>query len=447
MKQLPRIITALLLPAAMGSPLTGYAEDLAEIYQLALRNDPVLNSQKSALMVSSEAREQADALYRPNISFNASSTRSQDRTISSNSIFTPPGTTYHYTTKTYALTLRQPLYRKDYMSQENQAAAAEQKADAELKQAFQDLILRVSTSYFNVLSAEDNVTFAQAEKNAISRQLDQAKQRFEVGLIAITDVHEAQAAYDQAVASEIAAQNTLATNRQILRELTGTLPEQIKPLGSQMQLAAPDPADVSAWIKTAQASNYLLVAAQAAVEIANQNLASQRAIRQPAIDLVASHSYNDIGGGSFGGREVASDSISVQLNVPLYQGGGISAAIRGANAKLDQARDAQEQQRRAVQRDTSDAYLGVLTGISRVQALQQAVTSSESALKATEAGYDVGTRTTVDVLNARRALFGTQRDLARARYDYILARLRLQQTTATLDEEEIRQVNSWLATR
>jgi outer membrane protein len=440
MKKLPHIIAALLLPIAV------HAEDLAEIYQLALKNDPLLSSQQSAFTVANEARQQADALYRPNISFNASTSRSRDKTTASSSSLTQTGTDT-YSTNAYSLVLRQPLYRKDYMSRGNQAEAAEQQADAELKQANQELVLRVGEAYFNVLAAEDNVTFAEAEKNAISRQLDQSKQRFDVGLIAITDVHEARAAYDQANASEIAARNTLATTRQIVRELTGELPQQLTPLGSQMQLVSPDPADINAWINNALANNQRLIAAKSSVEAASQNLEGQRANRHPAVDLVASHAYNDIGGGSFGGRETESDSISVELTVPLYQGGGISAGIRGANAQLNQARDGLEQQRRAVQRETSDAYLGVLTGISRVQALQQAVTSAESALKATEAGYDVGTRTSVDVLNARRTLFGTQRDLSRARYDYILARLRLQQTSGTLDAEAVAQVNGWLAAK
>ncbi len=418
------------------------AEDLTQVYQAALENDPALSAEEAGFDATTHDQRQARALYYPDIGFSTNLSRNKDDILKSS--FFPPSKT-EYTTKGYSLTLRQPLYRRDYVTQLRQAEATTRQAEARLNQAYQEVILRVAQAYFNVLAARDDLEFAQAEKSAVSRQLEQAKQRFEVGLIAITDAQEAQAAYDLTVASEIVAQNKLAVSRQALREITGRLPQHaLAGLGDAMELATPDPADIEAWIDTALQNNYTLLAAEADVEVARQAVSQQSANRHPNIDLVAGRDYSNVGGGSFGSRETISDSITLQLSIPLYQGGGISAGIRGATARHMQARDLLEQQRRAVQREASEAYLNVLAGISQVKALRQAVTSSESALKATQAGYEVGTRTTVDVLDARRELFRTQRDYARARYDYILASLRLKQAAGMLGAEDVQQVNTWL---
>lgn len=419
------------------------AEDLLEIYQSALESDPVLSAQQSAFEAATESQQQTKSLYLPNIAFSADASRiDEEITASAGALLSSSKT--DYTNKGYTLSLRQPIYRSDYITQQRQAKALTRRAEAELNYAYQDIILRVSQRYFDVLAARDSLEFAQAEKSAISRQLDQAKQRFEVGLIAITDVHEAQAAYDLATASEITAQNSLAISRQAVRELTGQLPQKLSSLSEKMELVTPDPIRIEEWVKVALQNNFQLLAAEASTKAALQALKEQRGNRHPSIDLVASHDYSDTGGGSFGGRETESNTISVQFNLPLYQGGGITAGIKRANAELMQARDALEQQRRATQREASDAYLSVLAGISRVKALKQAVTSSESALNATEAGYDVGTRTTVDVLNVRRELFRTQRDYARARYDYVLASLRLKQAAGMLSVEDVKQINRWM---
>ncbi len=423
------------------SPIS-QAEDLLQVYQAALQGDPVLRAQKSAFEAAHHSQRQIKSLYYPSISLSANATWS-DEDIAADSSFIPSGNN-RYDSRAYSLTLTQALYRWDYINQLRQANAATRQAEAELNQAYQDIILRVSQRYFDVLAARDSLEFAQAEKNAISRQLDQAKQRFEVGLIAITDVHEAQAAFDLATASEIVAQNGLSSSRLALRELTGKRPDKLATLGTKIGLASPEPADIDTWTESALQRNFSLLAAEAATEVARQQLSQQRASRHPTVDLVASRNYNNIGGGSFGSRTTEDSRIGLQLNLPIYRGGGISASVRNANAQLSQAKDSLEQQRRAVQREASDAYLSLLAGISQVKALQQAVISSESALNATEAGYEVGTRTTVDVLISRRELFRTQRDLARARYDYILANLRLQQAAGTLDIKDVEQINHWM---
>lgn len=440
MKTLQRSL-APLIGMLLLSPVS-QAENLTQIYQAALDSDPVISAQKHAFDAVSHSKRQTQARYYPNIDFNASKSQISSEVDSGGGAFSSGD--FDYDVTAYSLSLRQPLYRGDVLAQISQSDASEQQAQAELNQAYQDLILRVTQAYFDVLAAQDSLGFAQAEKNAISRQLDQAKQRFEVGLIAITDVHEAQAAYDLAVASEIVAQNQLAISRQGLQELTGNPPGQLNPLGEGLKLTAPEPAHIDDWVNAALDNSFNIIAAEASAKVANQNLKLQRAGHHPSLDLVASYDFNDTGGGSFGSRETTDTSIGLQLNVPIYQGGGTSAAVRSANASLYQARDGLEQQRRATRREASAAYLSVLAGISQVKALQQAVTSSESALNATEAGYEVGTRTTVDVLNAQRELFRTQRDASRARYDYILASLRLQQAAGMLDGEDVQQINAWL---
>lgn len=432
------IACAMLAPAAQ-------AEDLMQIYQAALDSDPTLSAEEAGFEATAYDQRETKALYYPNITLSADASRIREEVTSSGGLI--PSSENSYTAKGYSLNLRQPLYRRDYVTQLRQAEASTRQAEARLNQVYQEIILRVAQAYFEVLAARDSLEFAQAEKNAVERQLEQAKQRFEVGLIAITDVQEAQAAYDQTVAAEIRAQNNLAVTRQGLRELTGRLPQHpLLGLGNDMELATPDPTDIEAWVETALQNNYTLLAAEANVEVARQAVAQQSADRHPSLDLVAGHDFNDVGGGSFGRRETETNSIGLQLSVPLYQGGGISAGIRSATARHMQARDLLEQQRRTVQREASEAYLNVLAGISQVKALRQAVASSESALQATQAGYEVGTRTTVDVLDARRELFRTQRDYARSRYDYILASLRLKQAGGMLSAEDVQKVNAWLET-
>lgn len=430
-----------LIASLMFSPL-GQAEDLVQIYQAALDSDPVISAQKYAFEAISHSSRQIDALYYPAISFDANHSQFNSDASAPASSVARTGN-LDYTTTSYSLSLRQSLYRWDHVSQIRQGNANQRKAEAELNQAYQTLILRVSQRYFDTLAAQDNLGFSQAEKNAIARQLEQAKQRFEVGLIAITGVHEAQAAYDLSVAGEIVAQNQLAIARQSLRELTGQLPQEIATLGNMMQLTPPDPASLDEWVSTALNNNQNIAAARSALDAAMQGREQQRANRHPKLDLVASFGNDEFSGDTIE-QEKETLMISLQLNIPLYQGGGISAGIRSANASLNQAREGLEQQRRATQRETSDAYLSVLAGISQVKALQQAVISSNSALSATEAGYEVGTRTTVDVLNSQRELFRTQRDAARARYDYILASLRLQQAAGMLDADDVQQINAWL---
>ena len=426
----------LIAGSAVATPAT--AANLLDAYRLAVESDPQLRGAEANRAAVSEGRRQSQALYLPNVNFSADASRNRQNTDTDAGSITD-----NFTNFGYAVNLSQALYRRDYLTQLRQSDALVREAEARYQTIWQGLILRVAERYFDVLAAQDNLEFANAEKEALNRQLEQTKQRFEVGLIAITDVHESQAAFDTAAASEIAAENLLAITREALREVTGELLQDLDLLSDEMQLLSPDPANIDDWIAEALNNSFDVIAAEAAVEAAREQRELQRSDRYPDVDLVARHSFNDTGG-FFGDRETTDTAVGVQLSLPLYQGGGIASRIRQANDQLTQTKENLEQQRRATHRLTSDAYLNVLSGISQVKAFKQALVSSVSALEATEAGYEVGTRTTVDVVTNRRNMFRAQRDYARSRYDYIIATLALKQAAGLLGPADLEQINRWL---
>ena len=313
------------------------------------------------------------------------------------------------------------------------------------------MILRTATAYFNVLAARDTLDAAEASRDAIARQLEQADKRFDVGLIAITDVEEARAAADQATATVIASKRTLATTRDQLRELTGDAFDELARPGDEMPLITPDPASEDAWVKAALDQNLALASARLGADIAREAISSARGGYLPTLDLVASKSgTNTTGTTTVFGTAFPADSdgndrqIGLQLTVPIYSGGYNSSKVREAVYRQRAARERLERTARATERATRDSYLGVISEISRVKALRQALASSRTALAATEAGYEVGTRTAVDVLLSRQRLFDAQTNYARSRYDYVLNVLTLEQATGTLDESRLTRVNGWL---
>ena len=300
-------------------------------------------------------------------------------------------------------------------------------------------MMRVSQRYFDVLEAEDELSFARATLEAFRQQLMQSRQRFEVGLIAITDVEEAKAGFDLARAQLIAAENALDTAREALRETSGEYQEDLAPLG-EMPLVTPEPADIDQWTETALAQNLRLLAAGHDAETARREIERARAGHSPTLDAVGLHRRED----RTGLGQTDSTSIGLQLNLPFYAGGAVLSRTRESRHRYRQALDELERERRRAQRETRDAYLGINSGISRVTALEQAVRSSEAAAGAIEAGFQVGTRTSVDVLNAQRELYGARRDLAGARYNYIRNVLRLKHAAGTLSEDDLRQISAWL---
>lgn len=437
--------TLLKLFTAAGLLLAGtavHAEDLLTTYRQALESDPQLRAAEAGYRAAREARPQSRSALLPQISLNADYTH-HETDIQDSAVGGSTGSS-DYDSNGYSLSLRQSLYHHDYYVQLRQADAVIAQAEAQFAGVRQSVILRVAEAYFNLLAAQDNLDFAQAEKRAIAQQLRQTQQRFEVGLNAITDVHEAQARYDASVAQEIAAENQLNSAHEVLRELTGRGYEALVPLDEEMPLLSPEPNDIDAWVKTSQEQNLQLLAAEAAVRAAREETNRRRAGHYPTFDLVASHGYSDTMDSPTFGTERTDTTIGLQMSLPLYSGGLTSSRTREAEYLYNQAQDTLERQRRASVRQTRDAYLGVIAGISQVKAFRQALSSARTALQATQAGFEVGTRTAVDVLDSQRELYRAQRDYARSRYDYVLASLRLRQAAGTLSEADVNQVNRWL---
>lgn len=430
--------TALLLGSASAS-----AENLMDIYRLAQKNDPQLRAAQAANQAAQATRGQSRAAFLPQIGLTAHYTQNNaDITKVSPDSSASIGKT-DYISQGYTLSLTQSLYHHEYYVQLRQTDASIAAADAQFEAAKQGTVLRVAQTYFNLLAAQDNLTTAEASKRAISQQLRQTQQRFEVGLSAITDVHEAQAGYDSAIAAELAAQNQLDIAKENLREIIGQEPMALAVLKDEVPLLTPEPANIDEWVITAQKQNLSLLAADASAKVAYEELNRRSAGHYPSLDLVANQIHSDTTDSSTG-LESDNTTVSLQLNVPIFSGGLTTAQTREARALYSQANENLEQQRRATTREARSAYLGVVTGISQVKARKQALSSAQTALEATQAGFEVGTRTAVDVLNAQQVRFQAQSEYYKSRYDYILATLQLKQAAGNLSENDLGKINEWL---
>lgn len=425
------------------TPALAGADNLLDIYNLATASDPQLRAAEAAYQAVAETKTEARAQLLPQLALDANLIRDRQDVTSTSSPFFQPATFYS-NTKGYELNLSQAVYRKDLFAQVREANASTAQAEALYRAAEQDLEVRATNRYFLVLAAADNLDVAQAETKANQHLLEQAQQRFDVGLIAITDVQEAKAAYDLSVAQEITAHNQLAISREELREVTGKYPATLQPLKDEIPLPSPEPADVEKWVDTALQHNFQLLAAQADVDKARGDVELNRAGHYPQLNAVASYGYSDVSAGLFGGSETNDAKIGLQFTLPLYQGGGTTAKVQAAVYRLTQTKEALEQQRRATDRQTRNAYLTVLNAISSVKALKQALISTQSALDATQAGYEVGTRTIVDVLQNQKSLFDARRNYAQARYKYIVSSLQLKQAAGLLTPTDVEEINRWL---
>lgn len=437
-----QICVRLLLPATLIIiTIPAAAEDLLNVFSLAEKNDPTYLQATAEYRAALEAKPQAVARLLPLIDFSGDgSTVNQE--IENDLNFGATGG-FGFENFGYSLNLTQPLFRYDRFIALGQADSAIKQAEAELSVAQQELIIRIAERYFDVLASIDNLAFAEAEVKSLSRQLDQANQRFEVGLSAITDVTEAQAGYDLATARKIVAQNAIDNAFEAMRELTGQYISEFDLLGDDVPLVRPDPEAIEDWTETSLNQNLTITAASFAAETARQEIKVQRSGHYPTLDLTASKSFSSRGG-QFGNTEVDQEQLGLQLNVPLFAGGLVNSQTREAYENYNAAMHSLEQARRAAQRLTRQGYLGVISGISQVKALNQAVLSSETALEATEAGFEVGTRTAVDVVATQRTLSDARRNYSQARYQYILDTLRLKQAAGTLAPDDLQQINNWL---
>jgi len=349
------------------------------------------------------------------------------------------------------VTLNQSIF--DWSVWKNADIAEKQAYQAEISysNAQQELMLRVVNAYFQALQAKDDLSFAEAEKKAIKRQLEQTKQRFSVGLTAITDVHEAQAQYDSAVAREIQARNAVEIAYESIREITGQYPQTLAALDTEtFSPSDPAPEDVMKWVKKAENSNLSLLESMVQVEIAEQQIKLQQAGHYPTVSLSANYSANDTdrtiqGEPSPDTGRLDSRSIGLNVSVPIFSGFRTSAEVSQARDNYVATSQQMVQTRRQIEREVRNAYYEVSASIASISAFQQSVVSAESALKATEAGFEVGTRTIVDVLNSTQNLYNAKRNLSEARYGYIRQMLRLEQAAGQLQENDLLAINSSLS--
>ena len=414
------------------------AEDLAAVYEIAFDYDAQLRAAGAVRDAQYEAKPLAKSTLLPQIGAFGDLAYESLRLRDSS----PLSSDADYGSGRLGVSLIQPLYRRDRLERLKQADWQLEQADADYAIAQQDLVLRVANAYFSVLAAEEGVTFIRAEKKAIERQLDQAKQRFEVGLIAITGVHEAQARYDQARTDEILQLNILANTWEQLREIIGVKPEKLNTLKEQIALEPPMPADVDEWRTMALENNPIIKSASDATQVAQKEIDVQYSGHYPTLDLVGSYGASRFNDDDVLDKEVG--RIALEVNLPLYTGGGVTAATRQARHLMIATQEQLDQARRAVDKQVRNAFRDVHASISAVKSLQAGIVSAQSSVEATEAGFEVGTRTLVDVLNEQRDLYAAKRDYARARYTYVLRGLELKLAAGVLKEEDLREINSLL---
>jgi outer membrane protein len=414
------------------------AQNLVDIFLLAEQNDATLKIAQADYDEAKESLPIANSARRPQVGLSVQqSLQENDRSISGNNTNQNLG---------YTLSLTQTVYNAQTSALVDAAEYSVRQAAAKLEVAEQDLVIRVATRYFAILSSQDSVKFARAEQNAIARQLEQAQKRFEVGLIAITDVHEAQALYDSSLAQSLLAENQLDNAFQALQVITAQpASSTMAELGSQLPLIIPQPADIQAWVDTSIKKNQNLIAAQAATQAAKYELRRQSRGHYPTVDFSASYNESNIDDDLLGDYDQDYIRLMVQLEVPLFTGGRIDAARQKAASAYLSAQNNALLQNRLTSQQTRIAYLGVVSGISQVNAFKQALNSSTTALKATEAGFEVGTRTSVDVLVSLRETFRAQRDYSSARYDYLINTLKLKQAAGLLSPEDLVAINRWLS--
>ena len=439
-----RLLIGFALAAVFAS--SAGAQDLLQVYRDAAKYDAQYAAARHTLQAGLEKLPQGRALLYPNVNLSANTTNSrvdsEPHNVSVAAPFARDFRSYGYT-----LSLSQPIFRRQNSIQASQGEYQVKQAEAAFGQAGQDLILRVSQAYFDILASQDTLALVGAQKVAISEQLAQAKRNFEVGTATITDTHEAQARYDLVVAQEIAAQNDLETKRRTLQQLTGKEYTMLKGLRRDVKLAPPNPVGMQHWSDLAEKQSYPVQVQEAGTEIAQLEAKRASAGHYPTLDLVASYGYTSQTGSSVAasGSNITSGSIGLQLGVPIYQGGAINSREREAAALHEKSRQDLENARRSSVLSARQSYLAVINGVAQVGALEQALVSSQSALDSNKLGYEVGVRINIDVLNAQQQLFSTRRDLAVARYNTITNHLRLKAAAGSLREDDLREVNAALA--
>ncbi|MEB4592028.1 TolC family outer membrane protein [Candidatus Thiothrix sp. Deng01] len=421
------------------------AENLLQVYQQAKGYDAQFKAIESNYLAVLERKPQALAALKPQASIGGGITESRQYVDYGDSASNP---SYTVNNANYSLNLSKSLYNKTLNAQVKQADTIIAQASSGLEAEREALILRTAEAYFNFLLAQDNLEFARTEKEAISRQLEQTRAYFEAGRSAITDVKEAESRYDLAIAQEINAVNQLDLSREQLRVLTGGFYQTLNAPATNMPLVMPTPGDIEQWVKTAKSNNKQLASSKHAVETAQTAIDIQRGAKSPVVDLVAKQTgnANKYTESSFQDPQSYGASVGVQVSLPLYTGGSISSKIREAQHNFQQAQEQYDFQNRTTEQQARNAFLTVQSSISQVKANQRALTSAETAAEATQAGFEVGTRTAVDVLTSLRNVFSARRDYASSRYSYLLNTLKLRQAAGTLADQDIADMNQYMTT-
>lgn len=429
--------------AALGLTLSSaaFSDDLASVYQQALLNDPVVLKAQAEFMVVQEDVSASRSALLPQINATGNYTVAQNEMSQS--------ITRDTNTLGFGASLNMQIYHHDTWLRLSTAKKSAHQSDLAYQIAKQDLIVRVTQAYFDLLSAKDDLDFAEAEKKAIARQLEQTKQRFSVGLTAITDVHEAQAQYDNAVTEQIRSENAIYNAEENLRVITNYYPRNISVLNTKsFSTTTPVPNSADEWQKTAEAKSLDLIAAKIGIDLAKDAIKISRSGHYPTLDFGANYNSNDteseINNVTTDNGALDSYSLGVTLNVPIYSGGAVTTAVRKAQNRFVSASQDLAFTHRDVVRTTRNAYNTVIASISGIKALEQSVLSAEKALEATEAGFEVGTRTIVDVLDSTRNLYNAKRNLSSTRYGYIQSILVLKRTGGTITEEDINAINQGL---
>lgn len=438
-----------------------HADDLVQIYTEARGSDPQLAGAEATKLATDENVDQARALLLPQLDASYGYQRSHGSSGGTQFVYDTDGNpslinvTSGSNTRSRSLSgnLNQSILDLSRWSALKASRSQAQAGAATLDSAQQALFIRVSTAYFAVLTAEDALKFTQGNEQALNRQMEQAQQRFEVGLSAITDVNDAKAQHDTAVANVIAAQNTLDDNREALRQLTGKAPGELKKLRDDLPLNKPSPEDPEAWVAVAIKENPLLQSYAYQVDAANQNINTQRSGHLPTLNGQILYSKNPswgdrtsqaAGGSVHTNSEQWSTAVGVTLSVPLFSGGATQSRVRQAIYNRDYSEDLLEQNRRDVVRTTRNSYRAVIAGASQVEATRQAVISAQSSLDATQAGYEVGTRTIVDVLISQQQLLSAQSNYSQARHGFVLNGLVLKQAAGIIELSDLQAVNALL---
>src|SRR5450830_980964 len=450
------LIAALIASACLSLSLAAHAADLIQVYQQALANDAVYASARASLAAGREKVPQGRAGLLPTVGVTGSYARNNTEFSPFNegatlinpitgapAVVGSAGATANANLVT--LSLVQPLFRWDRWETYEQSKLLQSISEAQFAQAQQDLITRVAQAYFDVLAAQDNLETIRAQKTATTEQLASAKRNFEVGTQTITDTHEAQAAYDLVVAQEFAAINDLDNKRTALEVVIGKASGELAPLRTGVTIEPPSPANVDPWISSAESQNFSVVAAGLNLEIAKREISRSRAGHMPTVSLVANktHQYNT--GNDVPGTTANNKAIGISWNVPLFNGFAVTSKVRENIALEDKARNDLDATKRQATQTARQAFLGMTSGLAQVKALEAAEVSSKSSLDSNKLGYQVGVRINIDVLNAQKLLYSTQKDLSKARYDTIMNGLRLKSAAGTLKESDLGPINALLA--